>query len=138
MASYRGAGPESFTRSVNKSSDVLADSTYRPETASGYPTESTYRVETSSDQTSTSDSFEETRVPVRLKGYLKSSIIRYLSEAEDFTADILHIPGQPARLVLQLGAQQGKSFFSFFFKVLLLSVNNKRQPSRLSNFNNFQ
>lgn len=47
-------------------------------------------------------------IPLQLKSYVKSRVIHYLSEAKDFSANILHIPGQPARIVFQLGSEEGQ------------------------------
>ena len=116
MASFRDSAPESLARTIYRGSDVVTESTYRPETASDHLADSVYRPGTSSDQADTSDSVDETKVPARLKGGLKSRIINQLCEAEDFSANILHIPDQPARLVLQLGAQEGEysRYFTYY------------------------
>ena len=115
MAGNRDSAPESLTGIANRGSGFLTESTYRPETASDHLADSIYRPGTSSDQTNTSDFVDETRVPTRLKGSLKSRIINQLCDADDFSADILHIPHQPARLVLQLGPQDGTCTCNFYY-----------------------
>ena len=112
MANFRDSAPESLSRTIHIGSDFRTVSTYRRRTSNDHPADS--RPGTSIDQADTADTVDEIKVPARLKGGLKSRIINQLCETEDFSADILHIPDQPARLVLQLGVQDGKYLLNKF------------------------
>ena len=66
---------------------------------------------TEGELASDSDDTFVTKVAPRHLDYLRSRLIHYLSNAKDISADVLHIPGQPAQLTVSFDSKQGRSDF---------------------------
>ena len=57
---------------------------------------------------SDSDDLTVTKVSDRHLQFLKSRILHYISQTNDFSAEIHHVRGQPAQVVFSIGTKSGK------------------------------
>ena len=58
-----------------------------------------------SEEETTSDSVSVRQIPRHLLNYLRSSILHYVAEESEFSAEIHQDTEQPARLVFSMGSK---------------------------------